>query len=136
LETQERPVKVVIVGVCTAGKSTLAASLRERGFDAYTVAQEHSMIKSMWSLRKPDYVIFLNVSLEEARRRRAVYWGQEMLDVQIKRLADAREHCDTFIDTSDLQALETLATALEALNRRFGGVTCAGDNAGGNTETA
>ena len=36
--------KIAIVGVCASGKTTLVAGLREAGYDAYNVAQEHSCV--------------------------------------------------------------------------------------------
>jgi hypothetical protein len=123
---EPRRPRVTIVGVCTSGKTTLRDSLVEKGLDAYTVAQEHSSVRRMWSLRNPDYVVLLNCTLEAVRARRAVYWGQEMLDRQLNRLIDAREHCDLYIDTSDLEAEETLRRTEQALYGRYGGVRYAG----------
>ena len=39
---------IAIVGVCASGKSTLAKALRERGYNARQVLQEHSYVPYMW----------------------------------------------------------------------------------------
>ena len=36
--------RIAIVGICASGKTTLVRGLREAGYDAYNVAQEHSCI--------------------------------------------------------------------------------------------
>src|SRR5688572_25288897 len=48
------PRLVLIVGVCSAGKSTLAANLKEKGYRVRTCAQEHSYVPHLWQLSKPD----------------------------------------------------------------------------------
>jgi deoxyadenosine/deoxycytidine kinase len=112
---------VAIVGVCTSGKTTVAAALKEMGYDAYAVSQEHSAVRKLWELRSPDFLVYLDCDLDAVRRRRAVYWGQEMLERQRLRLKDAREHSDLFVDTSNRLREETIEIVERALKARFGG---------------
>lgn len=44
-----------------------------------------------------------------------------MLNKQRARLADAREHCDLYIDTSSNTPEMTIDIAVRALKERFGG---------------
>jgi len=41
--------KIMIVGPCAAGKTTLEANLTKLGYDARAVAQEHSEVQTMWA---------------------------------------------------------------------------------------
>jgi len=54
---------LAVVGPCAAGKSTLIEGLRQHGYQARHVAQEHSYVPEMWKLlTSPDYLIYLDVS--------------------------------------------------------------------------
>ncbi len=110
------PRQVVIVGVCSSGKSTLSRTLRERGVHVRTVAQEHSYVPSLWQLRKPDVLIYLDASLHTVRRRRRPSWQQPMLDEQHRRLSHAREHCHLYIHTDGLSPHDVAARVLTYLN--------------------
>lgn len=115
--------RIVIAGVCGSGKSTLKAGLRRLGFDAYTVAQEHSYAPRMWSMSNPRVLIFLDCDLEVIKRRRRIQWGEEHLAVQRQRLIHARQNCHLFIDTTNLsieQVLEKASTYLVEHFRRSG----------------
>lgn len=96
--------RVAVVGPCVSGKSELVGALREAGYEARHVAQEHSYAPSMWQrISKPDLLIFLDVDYEAAKKRRPrINWGPERLEEQAVRLAHAREHCDLYVDTSNL----------------------------------
>ena len=96
------PRNVLIVGVCSAGKSTLARTLKENGYRARTCAQEHSYVAYLWQLSKPDVLIYLDASLPTIRRRRRVRWPQSLLDEEHRRLSHARKHCDLYIHTDGL----------------------------------
>src|SRR5215210_2384363 len=93
------PRQIVVVGVCSSGKSTLANNLREKGFRARTVAQEHSYVPHLWQLSRPDLLIYLDASLPTIRRRRKARWPQSMLDDEHLKLAMARKHCDLYVHT-------------------------------------
>jgi dienelactone hydrolase len=96
------PRNVLIVGVCSAGKSTLARALKEKGYKARTCAQEHSYVAYLWQLSKPDVLIYLDASLPTIRRRRRVRWPQSLLDEEHRRLSHARKHCDLYVHTDGL----------------------------------
>ncbi|HOG48776.1 MAG TPA: hypothetical protein PLJ35_07955 [Anaerolineae bacterium] len=94
---------IVIVGVCGAGKSTLARGLQALGFPARVCAQEHSYVPALWRRRgRPRVLVYLEASLAVVRRRRGVPWEEHVLATQRERLALAREHCDLCVDTDPL----------------------------------
>jgi deoxyadenosine/deoxycytidine kinase len=95
--------KIGIVGPCAAGKSTLIAGLRLRGYQAKHIAQEHSYVKDMWQrLTNPDILIYLDVSYPATLERRKLNWTEAEYQVQIQRLAHAYQHADLIIDTDPL----------------------------------
>lgn len=91
--------KIAVVGVCAAGKTTLSRSLSKLGYDAFTVPQEHSGVKTFWSKKKPDILVMLEASLLVIQSRRSVPYGEERMRVQHERLSDARRHADLILDT-------------------------------------
>lgn len=108
--------RIVIAGVCGSGKSTLKAGLTKLGYDAHTVAQEHSYAPRMWMMTNPRVLIFLDCDYEVIQQRRSIQWGEDHLLVQRQRLADAREQCHLFIDTSQLTIQQVLKRAQGFLN--------------------
>ena len=110
--------RLVVAGVCVAGKTTLVKSLRALGIEAYNVAQEHSTVKKLWNRRQPDILVVLDAQLETIRRRRSVPWGEERLTVQRERLCDAFAHADLYIHTDDLSKDEIVQQVLEHIRRK------------------
>jgi cytidylate kinase len=112
------PLRIAVVGPCSAGKSTLAPALAEAGFEIRQPAQEHSYAPDMWwRLSKPDILIYLDLSYEEARARRPhIDGGPQRLQEQYRRLAHARQHCDYYLDTSGLTPEEVQAAVFDFLN--------------------
>ncbi len=108
---------IAVVGVCAAGKSTLVKGLRERGFNAREVLQEHSYVPNMWQrITKPDLLIFLDCSIETTRMRRSDrHFESWLLDEERHRLRHAREHCDLYVATDDLTPDEILVQSLALL---------------------
>jgi deoxyadenosine/deoxycytidine kinase len=102
--------------VCSAGKSTLASKLREKGYRARTIAQEHSYVPHLWQLSRPDVLIYLDASLATIRRRRNARWPQSMLDDEHLRLAMARKHCDLYVHTDGLLPEDVASRVLTFLN--------------------
>jgi hypothetical protein len=103
------------VGHCASGKSSVVAGLRSCGFDAYSVAQEHSAVHDLWAHLEPDRLLFLDVSLDVIRkRRRNPNWPDWIYESQEKRLADARNHAHLVIDTDDLSVDEVVRQAVSA----------------------
>jgi deoxyadenosine/deoxycytidine kinase len=89
----------VVVGVCSAGKSTLVRALLDKGYDAAAVAQEHSYVPRLWQRSRPDVLIYLDANVHTIRRRGRTRWRQSLLDEEHRRLQHAREHCDLYIHT-------------------------------------
>lgn len=110
--------RIVVVGPCASGKTTLVTRLQELGLDARNVAQEHSGVKTLWRKKNPDVLVMLEASLPVIRRRRQVPWGEERLTVQRERLMDAREHADLFIQTDPLTREEVAQRVLEFIAGR------------------
>jgi hypothetical protein len=94
--------RIVVVGPCAAGKSTLVAALQERGFDAHVSAQEHSAIAALWQHTHPDIVIALEVNISAVRTRRGADWPEWLHDLQVQRLHAASAAADFTIDTTDI----------------------------------
>jgi len=108
---------VKIVGVSAAGKSTLVAGLRELGYNARPVAQEHSQVPDMWQrIRPPNWLILLDADLTaQGERRPDVSWDEPWRRTELKRLAHARSHADLVIDTSNLSPENVLQQATDFL---------------------
>ena len=109
--------KIAIVGPCAGGKTTLANKLRELGYDAEDVAQEHSHVRTMWrQLVNPDVLIYLDASLQTIRARLHVEWEQKYLDELNRRLTDARTHADFSLSTDELSQARVLARVVAFLH--------------------
>ena len=93
---------IVVVGVCSAGKSTLVQSLIDRGYSASAVSQEHSYVPYLWKRSKPDLLVYLDASLHTIRGRGRPRWPRYLLAEEHLRLEHARAHCDLYIHTDGL----------------------------------
>ena len=91
--------RIIVVGVCAAGKTSLVEKLQAQGWDADTAAQEHSDVPTLFKHTSPDIVIYLDASLEAIRKRRDIDWGEDLLERERVRLAAARAACDLYIQT-------------------------------------
>lgn len=101
--------RIVIVGPCAAGKTTLTARLRALGHDAHACAQEHSGVPYLWQLSEPDLLLFLDVDLAATSARRGGDWPAALHATQGNRLAHARAHADLYLDGSALTPDEVAA---------------------------
>jgi deoxyadenosine/deoxycytidine kinase len=110
--------KVAVVGPCASGKSTLVRSLREHGYDAYAVAQEHSAVPGLWNHQKPDVLIGLKTQLSTIRQRRGESWSQGIYESQLERLQEAYASADLIIDTDTFSESDALDRALALLGHR------------------
>jgi GTPase SAR1 family protein len=99
---REESRKIVVVGPCAAGKSTLVTALRELGYDAHVSGQEHSEIATLWQHSQPDVLIALEVEIRAVRGRRGGSWPEWLHDVQVRRLAEASRAANLVIDTTGL----------------------------------
>jgi GTPase SAR1 family protein len=100
--------RIVVVGSCATGKSTLVAALRERGFDASANGQEHSEIPTLWNHTSPDLVVLLEADLETIRARRGPWWPESIYTAQQRRLANARLAADVVVDTARTSVADTV----------------------------
>ncbi|MCC6628836.1 MAG: hypothetical protein IT340_15705 [Chloroflexi bacterium] len=108
--------RVVLVGPCAGGKSTLAAALLGDGYDAVALAQEHSEVPHLWALSRPDALIYLAVTLAVIRQRRAApNWPAAIYQRQLRRLTLALAHATVYIDTDRRQPAGVLAVARAGL---------------------
>jgi hypothetical protein len=98
--------RVVVVGHCASGKSTLVDYLRSDGIDAVASGQEHSEIPELWRRSNADLLIYLDVDLETIQKRRGGGWPKMIFDLQEARLRSAREAADLVIDASRHRADE------------------------------
>jgi hypothetical protein len=111
------PPRIVVVGPCASGKSTLVSGLRANGYDARAAGQEHSEIPTLWRhLGEPDYVIALAVDLPTIRRRRGDrQWPAWLYALQQRRLRQAVAAASLVIDTTEHDAGGVLDEALAGL---------------------
>ena len=98
--------RVIVVGPCAAGKTTLVRQLQARGHDAHAIAQEHSGVPYLWQLSAPDLLVFLDVDLATTERRRRREWSATLYATQQDRLAHARARADFYLDSSALAPAE------------------------------
>lgn len=98
---------IAIVGPCASGKSTLGRALRAAGYQAKTPVQEHSQITNLWQRSNPDLLIYLDIDFEALLHRRPKnHGGPARLAEQHQRLTHAYDHCDLYVDTSNLRPIE------------------------------
>ncbi len=112
-----RSVRVAVVGACASGKSTLVEALRQAGYEARHVAQEHSYVPSMWEkVSQPDVLLYLDVNFVtvQARRPDTNFHPRDLAE-QERRLTHARDNCDLYIDTNELPAEEVKRKSLDFL---------------------
>lgn len=110
------PRRVVVVGPCASGKSTLVRHLRALGYDASAAGQEHSEIPTLWRHTAPDVLIALQVDLATVRRRRGADWPERLHETQKQRLAAAFAAADLVLDSTALDAEALLDSALQFLH--------------------
>jgi predicted ATPase len=109
---------IAVVGPCASGKSTLVRALREQGYNAREVKQEHSYVETMWQqFTRPDLLIYLDVSQEVAGQRRAAEADAAWWDRLQQRLQHARQHADLHVNTDHLRPEEVIDRALSFLGR-------------------
>ena len=109
---------IVVVGVCSSGKSTLVEALKEKGYQAHAVSQEHSYVPHLWQRTDPDVLIYLDASLHTIRGRGRTRWRQALLDEEHRRLHHAREHSDIYIPTDGLSPHDVAARVLTFLKSK------------------
>ena len=108
---------IKVVGISAAGKSALVKGLRNLGYDAHPISQEHSGMPSLWrQYGEPSVLIYLEINLESQRVRRPdVTWTSKALHEEQLRLKHAQEHAHLRINTSQMQPQQVLALVLTFL---------------------
>ncbi|MDQ3657026.1 MAG: hypothetical protein M3457_18380 [Chloroflexota bacterium] len=115
--TRRKEPRVVVVGPCASGKTTLVRNLQAMGVDARVSGQEHSAIRNLWQRLEPDVLIALDLDLETLRERRGPTWPAGLYGVQHARLEGAFDSANMLIDTSRTPEAEVLDAAMEAIAR-------------------
>jgi len=116
-----KQLKIGVVGPCAAGKTTLIAGLKQRGYIGKHIAQEHSGVADMWQrLTHPDVLIYLDVSYPLTLIRRNMNWTEQEYDEQVNRLRHARQYADLYLKTDDLTIQEVLSLVLSFLESFVG----------------
>ncbi len=116
LTNKENPL-ILIVGVCASGKTTLSTGLRERGYNARSLAQEHSVSPRLWQRRSPDFLILLDCQYSTIKRRKKISWGIERYNEQKATLANAREHADLIVVTDGFTPEQLINHVEDILNK-------------------
>lgn len=110
-----------VVGNCAAGKTTLVRGLVKLGYRAINIPQEHSVSPRFWRRLKVNYLVMLSCTLASAKQRRTdIAWGQDRLDAQATKLADAQANCQLNLPTDHLdihQVLEIVVLTVEQSRR-------------------
>jgi len=96
--------RIVLVGPCASGKTTLAYHLAAHGHDVHICGQEHSGIRDFWRRMNPDVLVALDVDLPTLRLRRSSVWPEHLYDVQRGRLASAFAAADVVVDSASNDA--------------------------------
>lgn len=111
--------RVVLVGICGSGKTTLAQGLRRLGYEVRECGQEHSEVPYMWqAISRPDVLIYLDASSEVIYQRGERHYVAGYVEEERRRLAHARAHCDFYVMTDDLSPDQVLAKVVAFLKNR------------------
>lgn len=117
VSARDAPV-VVVVGPCVSGKTTLVSRLKEEGIQARCVAQEHTIIPELYRHGPSDMVVYLDVSYEEAARRRPIDWGPERLKKQKSFMESCRRAADMYVHTDGLGVEEVVKQVVGVVRQR------------------
>ncbi len=96
------PRRIVVIGPCASGKTSLTSRLQRLGYDALACGQEHSEIAELWKHQQPDVVIGLRIGIDTLRRRRSSEWPETLYDRQMVRLASGFRNADLMVDCDDI----------------------------------
>jgi shikimate kinase len=120
-DSDQRGSRIVVVGPCAAGKTTLVSNLGRLGYNIHSCAQEHSSVPRLWQVRcHAEVLLYLDAELETiAQRQNRTDWTMTRLGAQRARLADARKHCDFYLRTDHLTR-EQVARAVDIFLRKGG----------------
>ena len=92
--------------------------MRRNGWKARAIAQEHSYVPYMWrKITNPDILIYLDASYPSTIQRRKLNWTEAEYQIELERLAHARQHADITIQTDNLDLAGVARTAVRELER-------------------
>ncbi len=118
LSASPQTARVLVVGPCGSGKTTLTLSLRAICVHIVQVAQEHSFVPDLWRRGvPPDVLIFLDAGFETCTRRKRFRWLERDYLEQQRRLAHARAHCHLYLPTDDLTPTDVRDRVIDFLRR-------------------
>jgi GTPase SAR1 family protein len=110
--------RIVVIGPCASGKTTLTTRLRALGYDARACGQEHSEIRELWQHLEPDVLIGLRIDLATLRHRRSAGWSNRLYARQLERLRSGYDHADLVIDADRNDQESVLEAALRWLRQQ------------------
>jgi len=112
-----KTILIGLVGPCVSGKTTISTILRELGYRAKVIAQEHSYVPNMWQIiTKPQFLVFLEVSYQKTLVRLHMNWTEQEYREQLSRLGHAKENADLIIFTDDLNPQEICSQIISYIN--------------------
>ncbi len=115
---QPDPRRVVVIGPCASGKTSLSNRLQRLGYDAHACGQEHSDIPTLWEHQRPDIVIGLTIDLPTLRaRRHSASWSDRLYSRQLDRLRSGFARADLVVGCDDIDQDAVLATVVDWLDR-------------------
>lgn len=96
----------------------MVQGLKARGYpNSRPVSQEHSYVPDMWQrITNPDVLVYLDVSYENAQKRRWLNWSPHEYEEQLRRLQHARQHAQLYLDTNPLVVSEVLERVVQFLD--------------------
>jgi epoxyqueuosine reductase QueG len=107
--------RIVVIGPCASGKTTLVARLKDLGYDAHACGQEHSEITELWRHLNPAVVIGLQIDLDTLRQRRSATWSDRLYARQLTRLESGYDRADMLIDCDTFNADEVIRQVVDWL---------------------
>ncbi len=110
---------LVLVGVCAAGKSTLAHGLQVRGIQSRAVAQEHSQVPTLYR-RSGNLVVLLVADWGTVHRRRHLAWDPGFYRAEWERIRLARDEAALVIHTDWLNPQQVANRVTEWYDARLG----------------
>ncbi|MFO8061028.1 MAG: hypothetical protein R6U70_10305 [Bacillota bacterium] len=110
---------IAVVGICASGKTTLVQQLRQKGYSAVEVAQEHSEVPYLWARHNPDFLVHLDARDEIVATRRS-YLRPDRLRLERELLSYARAKANLVLDTSEKSAEMVCCDVIEALRGMCG----------------
>lgn len=109
--------RIVVVGPCASGKTTLTRALTRAGYDARVCGQEHSGVPDLWRRMDGDVLIALDLDIATLRARRGESWSASLLERQHQRLALAYAAADLVLDSGRIDQRGVYAAVARLLTQ-------------------